>query len=215
VPAVVPPPVQSHAEKPVPNAKPVAPAAVKPTTQQDEEEKRRARAARFAGTPEDEEAKLKARAARFGVPLVEPAESKPSAPSPSTKVAVKAVDSPRLAAAATTRQKRSVPDEADPDELEKRRKRAQRFGLQEPVKSLSSCSDDIDPEELEKRRKRAERFALKEHVSSCPLCPVIDLHKSCRYEPPSDCVEYIILLVLTHCLVCNILYVLHDVTVKS
>jgi len=93
-----------------------------------------------ATTPEDPELeKHKARATRFGIPLVEPKQPKPTDRKPKNQQQLAddgqklKTRAERFGTAETKRQsarKRGAPEEpVDPEELERRRKRAERFGF--------------------------------------------------------------------------------------
>ncbi|KAF9264251.1 hypothetical protein L218DRAFT_987254 [Marasmius fiardii PR-910] len=123
---------------------PPTPAPVEtPTPVDPEEEKRRKRAERFgipivesktASQPLVNSDKLKARATRFGI---------------KTDDTGKRLDTPQSSL------KRASPatEQADPEEAERRKKRAARFGLQPQA--------EADPEEQKKREQRAARFGAK------------------------------------------------------
>ncbi|KAG6332698.1 hypothetical protein ID866_6389 [Astraeus odoratus] len=110
---------------------------------------------------DDELERRKARAARFGIALVEPKRS------PQRQVKK---NNPTKTAS------------SQPDDAEKMRKRAERFGLSNSDAQATGTGtkrsapvEEVDAEEMERRRKRAERFKIPAtlvHIVSGWLSPV-------------------------------------------
>ncbi|KAF9792612.1 hypothetical protein BJ322DRAFT_1030333 [Thelephora terrestris] len=142
-------PQQDASSKPIPAAKPKAPARqppVSPTKVQDSALPQEPASTNSTTDPagsttgDSELEKRKARAARFGIPLVDS-----SHPAPKDKESKKKF----------------------PEDEGKLKARAERFGTEvsadsqnQPRKKRGAAEDPADPEELKRRRKRAERFGL-------------------------------------------------------
>jgi len=143
------PPKANTTTNPAPPTKPQS-KAVPPKATPDASETSKASAPAPAASVDDELEKRKARAARFGIALVEPSKPKTKSTSAPAPKAAKTTDDPeklktraqrfgtgqgeqkegaKVQAVGNKKRGAAVVEEVDPEEQERRRKRAERFGI--------------------------------------------------------------------------------------